>query len=145
MTNLMIPITLVHQYVKSFDMLRVNKTLTKVLITDDFISPYSYAYGLQQLVDALRLIKTVLELALCGKTCDNNGARILAGYLNWNKTLSALHLIRSDISDAGATALADVLWTNTTLKVLDLWKNPGIGNLGALSLCEALAHTGILR
>ena len=80
----------------------------------------------------------LLELTFCGNTWDNNGARVLAGYLKRNKTLSALRLSYSDIGNTGATALAEVLWTNTTLDGLDLRINPSIGDSSVMSLCEAL-------
>ena len=118
-------------------MLCVNKTLTRVLITNNFISEY----GVQQLIDALQVNTMLLELTFCGNTWDNNGARVLAGYLKRNKTNKrnkALRLSYSDIGDAGATALAEVLWTNTTLDGLDLQINPSIGDSSVMSLCEAL-------
>ncbi|XP_022809551.1 NACHT, LRR and PYD domains-containing protein 3-like [Stylophora pistillata] len=130
-----------HYIVSLANMLQVNKTLTTVFLPAScFVSGYS----VQLLVDALMVNTTLLHLYLGGSAWGNDGARILVGYLKRNKTLSALHLNWSDIDDAGATALAEVLWTNTTLTVLDLCQNPGIGNPGAMSLCEALKVNKIL-
>ena len=117
------------------NMLRVNKTLTLVhFMTNGIVS----AHGVQQLADSLMDSKTLNDLLLSGNAWGNDTVRILAGYLKRSVSLSSFHLIDSDIGDAGATALAEVLRTNTTLKSMDLHKNPGIGNPSVMSLCEAL-------
>ena len=117
------------------NILRVNKTLTSVdFLTNGIVS----AHGVQQLADSLMDSKTLNDLLLSGNAWGNDTVRILAGYLKRSVSLSSFHLIDSDIGDAGATALAEVLRTNTTLKRMDLRKNPGIGNPSVMSLCEAL-------
>ena len=117
------------------NILRVNKTLTLVhFMTNGIVS----AHGVQQLADSLMDSKTLNDLLLSGNAWGNDTVRILAGYLKRSVSLSSFHLIASDIGDAGATALAEVLRTNTTLKSMDLQKNPGIGNPSVMSLCEAL-------
>ena len=117
------------------NMLQVNKTLAAVTIrTFGFVS----AQGVQRLADSLIDNKTIYDLTFCGETWDNDSARILAGYLNRSESLSSLNLNFGDIGEAGATALAEVLRTNTTLNCLDLYRNPGIGNASIMSLCEAL-------
>ena len=117
------------------NILRVNKTLTLVhFMTNGIVS----AHGVQQLADSLMDSKTLNDLLLSGNAWGNDTVSILAGYLKRSVSLSSFHLIVSDIGDAGATALAEVLRTNTTLKRMDLHKNPGIGNPSVMSLCEAL-------
>ena len=117
------------------NILRVNKTLTLVhFMTNGIVS----AHGVQQLADSLMDSKTLNDLLLSGNAWGNDTVRILAGYLKRSVSLSSFHLIVSDIGDAGATALAEVLRTNTTLNSLGLWNNPGIGNPSVMSLCEAL-------
>ena len=117
------------------NILRVNKTLTLVqFITNGIVS----AHGVQQLADSLMDSKTLNDLLLSGNAWGNDTVRILAGYLKRSVSLSSFHLNDSDIGDAGATALAEVLRTNTTLNSLGLCNNPGIGNPSVISLCEAL-------
>ena len=117
------------------NMLRVNKTLTAVeCVTNGFVS----AHNVQQLADALMVNKTLKYFIFGGNAWGNDAVRILAGYLKRSVSLSSFHLIVSDIGDAGATALAEVLRTNTTLNSLGLCNNPGIGNPSVMSLCEAL-------
>ena len=117
------------------NLLRVNKTLTTVkCMTNDFVS----AHNVQQLADSLMVNKTVNYLMFGGNAWGNDAVRILAGYMKRSESLSSLHLNCSDIGDAGATALAEVLRTNTTLNCLGLYNNPGIGNPSVISLCEAL-------
>ena len=117
------------------NMLRVNKTLTLVhFMTNGIVS----AHGVQQLADSLMDSKTLNDLLLSGNAWGNDTVRILAGYLKRSVSLSSFHLNVSDIGDAGATALAEVLRTNTTLNSLGLCKNPGISDPSVISLCEAL-------
>ena len=117
------------------NILRVNKTLTLVhFMTNGFVS----AHTVQQLADSLMVNKTLNYLMLRGNAWGNDAVRILAGYMKRSESLSSLDLNYSDIGDAGATALAEVLRTNTTLNSLGLCNNPGIGNPSVMSLCEAL-------
>ena len=117
------------------NILRVNKTLTLVhCMTNGIVS----AHTVQQLADSLMVNKTLNYLMFMGNAWDNDAVRILAGYMKRSESLSSLKLNDSDIGDAGATALAEVLRTSTTLNSLGLWNNPGIGNPSVTSLCEAL-------
>ena len=118
------------------NMLQVNKTLTKVRIdAEGFFS----AHTVQQLADSLMVNKTLNYLTFRGLNAwGNDAVRILADYLKRSESLSSLNLSFGDIGDAGATALAEVLRTNTTLNSLGLCNNPGIGNPSVMSLCEAL-------
>ena len=137
LTHLLIPFSTIgdQDIVSLANMLRVNKTLTTVrLITNGFVS----AHNVQQLADSLMVNKTLNYLMFWGNAWGNDAVRILAGYMKRSESLSSLNLNCSDIGDAGATALAEVLRTNTTLNTLGLCKNPGIGNPSVMSLCEAL-------
>ena len=117
------------------NILRVNKTLTLVLfMTNGFVS----AHTVQQLADSLMVNKTLNYLMLRGNAWGNDAVRILTGYMKRSESLGSLNLSCSDVGDAGATVLADVLRTNTTLNSLGLCNNPGIGNPSVISLCEAL-------
>ena len=117
------------------NMLQVNKTLTSVGIDINF---FFSAHAVQQLADSLMDNKTLNDLLLSGNPWGNDTVRILTGYMKRSESLSSLNLRCSDIGDAGATALAEVLRTNTTLNSLGLCYNPGIGNPSVMSLCEAL-------
>ncbi|XP_022783473.1 NLR family CARD domain-containing protein 3-like isoform X1 [Stylophora pistillata] len=133
--QILVPFLRDHFLVFMANMLQVNKTLTKVVILNfRFFS----THDVQQLSDSLMVNTTLYDLQITGNGWGNNAARILAGYLKKSKTLGVLGLFIGDIGDEGATALAEVLRTNTTLNSLCLAGNPGIGNLGAISLCEAL-------
>ena len=117
------------------NMLRVNKTLTTVkCMTNGFVG----AHNVQQLADSLMVNKTLNDLMFSGNAWGNDAVRILADYLKRSESSSSLNLHFGDIGDAGATALAEVLRTNTTLNSLGLCNNPGIGNPSVMSLCEAL-------
>ena len=137
LTSLFIPFPLMgdQDIVSLANMLQVNKTLTTIrIITKGFVS----AHTLQQLADSLMVNKTVNDLMFGGNAWGNDTVRILAGYMKRSESLSSLHLNCSDVGDVGATALAEVLRTNTTLNSLGLCDNPGIGNPSVMSLCEAL-------
>ena len=132
---IMVPVLGDQSIVSLTNMLQVNKTLTTVRIdAEGFFS----AHTVQQLADSLMVNKTLNYLTFMGNAWDNDAVRILAGYMKRSESLSSLNLNCSDIGDAGATALAEVLRTNTTLNSLGLWNNPGIGNPSVMSLCEAL-------
>ena len=137
LTNLAIPLPFFgDRYIVSLaNMLQVNKTLAAVTImTFGFVS----AQGVQQLADSLINNKTIYDLLFYGSAWGDDSARILASYLKRSESLSSLTLDFCDIGDAGATALAEVLRTNTTLNSLGLCDNPGIGNPSVMSLCDAL-------
>ena len=137
LTHLLIPFPLIgdQDIVSLANMLRVNKTLTTVRITTKgFVS----AHNVQQLADSLMVNKTVNDLMFLGNAWGNDAVRILAGYMKRSESLSSLSLNCSDIGDAGAKALAAVLWTNNSLNSLNLCNNPGIGNPSVMSLCKVL-------
>ena len=137
LTHLLIPFSTIgdQDIVSLANMLRVNKTLTTVRLT---ANGFVRAHNVQQLADSLMVNKTVNYLMFGGNAWGNDAVRILTGYMKRSESLSSLNLRCSDIGDAGATALAEVLRTNTTLNSLGLCYNPGIGNPSVMSLCEAL-------
>ena len=132
---IMVPVMGDQSIVSLANMLQVNKTLTTVRIdAEGFFS----AHTVQQLADSLMVNKTLNCLMFMGNAWGNDAVRILAGYMKRSESLSSLYLNCGDIGDAGATALAEVLRTSTTLNSLGLLNNPGIGNPSVISLCEAL-------
>ena len=71
------------------------------------------------------------------------GAVALAQALHHNSTLKVLPLSNYRISDAGAEALAQALHHNSTLEWLDL-PNNSISGAGALALAQGLHHNSTL-
>ena len=133
--SIMVPFLGDQSIVSLANMLQVNKTLTTVKID---IGGFVSAHTVQQLADSLMVNKTLNCLMFMGNAWDNDAVRILTGYMKRSESLSSLDLNYSDIGDAGATALAEILRTSTTLNSLGLSNNPGIGNPSVISLCEAL-------
>ena len=82
---------------------------------------------------------SLVTLDLTGSTIDNEGATALADMLHTNTTLKTLKLSINNIGNEGATALVGMLHTNTTLETLNLGGNT-IGPEGATALAGML-HT----
>ena len=72
------------------------------------------------------------------------GATALAQALHHNSTLKTLNLSHNNISDAGATDLAQALRHNSTLEKLYLSHN-NISDAGATDLAQALHHNSTLE
>ena len=81
-------------------------------------------------------IKETLELYF--NNISDAGATSLAQALHHNSTLEVLYLSSNNISDVGATDLAQALHHNSTLKRLDLHGNDGIGEEGTRQVVQAL-------
>ena len=77
-------------------------------------------------------------LDLSNNNISDAGATALAQALHHNSTLKELYLYNNNISDAGATNLAQALHHNSTLKKLNLIGNDGIGEEGTRQLVQAL-------
>ena len=77
-------------------------------------------------------------LDLSHNNISDVGATDLAQALHHNSTLKELYLSHNNISDAGATALAQALHHNSTLNILILHGNDGIGEEGSRQLVQAL-------
>ena len=71
------------------------------------------------------------------------GAVALAQALHHNSTLEWLDLSNNSVSDAGAVALAQALHHNSTLEWLDL-SNNSVSDAGAVALAQALHHNSTL-
>ena len=84
------------------------------------------------------------DLDLSSWNISDAGATSLAQALHHNSTLKELNLHSNNISDAGATSLAQALHHNSTLKVLDLCYN-NISDAGATDLAQALHHNSTLK
>ena len=87
-------------------------------------------------------IKETLELYF--NNISDAGATTLAQALHHNSTVKELHLSHNNISDVGATALAQALHHNSTLKSLNLCNN-SISDAGATALAQALHHNSTLN
>lgn len=86
------------------------------------------------IVKELMVNKQCTELSLNSNNITQRGASILAEGLRRNKTLISLKLNGNQLSDKGVTALAKSLETaNQTLETLDLGSND-ITDQGAISL-----------
>ena len=72
------------------------------------------------------------------------GAVALAQALHHNTTMTVLKLSENSIGDVGAVALAQALHHNSTLKMLYLSKN-SISDAGAVALAHALHHNSTLK
>ena len=71
----------------------------------------------------------------------------LSKALEINRTLNELSLVKSNlrVNEANGQALANMLKTNRSLLVLNLAKNPEIGNQGAMCLAEGLKMNSTLK
>jgi Ran GTPase-activating protein (RanGAP) involved in mRNA processing and transport len=91
---------------------------------------------------------SLTELNLDNNAFSDNGAKELAAALKTNTALETLSLTECDIGkygcSAGASALADALAVNRTLRSLDLYGNP-LGEVGAKLLASALPYNRSLR
>ncbi|XP_066025397.1 NLR family CARD domain-containing protein 3-like [Pocillopora verrucosa] len=85
----------------------------------------------------LKSNETVTEFVLCRLSQD--GASALAECLKYNKSLKILDWRSIEMGDDGATALAECLKYNTSLTELNLDQND-IGNDGAAALAECLKY-----
>ena len=74
---------------------------------------------------------------------SNAGAVALAQALRQNSTLNGLNLSNNSISNAGAVALGQALCCNSTLEELHL-SNNSISDAGAVALGQALHHNSTL-
>ena len=88
--------------------------------------------------------RTLQELDLHNNQISDKGATALAQALEGNTTLQILYLGDNKISDKGATALAQALEGNTTLQKLYLYNNQ-ISDKGATALAQALEGNTTLR
>jgi len=92
--------------------------------------------GALHLATSLRYNTTLQKLNLTRNDITDNGATYLGNALKYNTGLQALNLTRNDITD-GVKKLAEGLFNNTSLKILDLSYNK-IGDIGALHLANSL-------
>ena len=86
----------------------------------------------------------ISDLRLAQNNISDAGATALAQALHHNSTLKELNLSYNNISDVGATALAQALHHNSTLKELNLSHN-NISDVGPTALAQALHHNSTLE
>jgi Ran GTPase-activating protein (RanGAP) involved in mRNA processing and transport len=115
------------------DMLKVNKTITELNLSDNDIG----IDGAKALAAMLEKNNTITELCLFRNNIKDDGAKALAGMLEKNNTITELNLSSNNIEIDGAKAIADALKVNKTITTLDLSYN-NIGDDGAKALAEAL-------
>ena len=84
------------------------------------------------------------DLTLYKYNISDAGATALAQALHRNSTLNTLSLSHNNISDVGATVLAQALHRNSTLNTLSLSHN-NISDVGATALAQALHHNSTLN
>ena len=85
------------------------------------------------------LIENLKYLLLpCHQITHGEGAELLAGGLEENKSLVKVDLSGNNINTNGAAALGSMLEINNTLEVLNLSNNKLIGTEGALRLISSL-------
>ncbi|KJE92684.1 hypothetical protein CAOG_009694 [Capsaspora owczarzaki ATCC 30864] len=87
---------------------------------------------------------TLTRLVLENMLAGDAGATAIAEALKVNKSLRKLCLTLNQIGDAGAQAIAKALQVNTTLTNLLLWRNQ-IGDAGAQAIAEALKVNTTLK
>ena len=122
-------------------------TLEHIELTDCYIGPEEA----QHLAQALRVNTSVKTLKLNGNhQLDGEGAKALAEMLGGNvaessgtvnTTLEHVELSNCDIGRVEAQHLAQALCVNTSVKTLDLSRNP-LGDEGAKALAEMLGGNG---
>ena len=86
----------------------------------------------------------ISRLYLHNNNISDVGATDLAQALHHNSTLKELILSSNNISDVGATDLAQALHYNSTLNELNL-NNNSISDVGATALAQALHHNSTLK
>ena len=110
---------------------RAMEGLSDVELSDLQLSGSSMA----ALTHALSAFTTVTHLSISGCALGNDGVRHLSSMLR-NSTLASLVLQSNAIGNAGVSALAEVLATNTGLRTLDLQRNH-VKCQGAIALAAA--------
>ena len=108
------------------------------------------AHGLLELARAIHVNSTLQKKTLEGLRCTVNGddeakdfAQLLLEYPQVEGRYEH-EIMFSLIGDAGALALAQALYHNSTLKELDL-SNNSISDAGAVTLAQALHHNSTLK
>eukprot|EP00457_Paulinella_chromatophora_P000280 gb/GEZN01000280.1/.p1 GENE.gb/GEZN01000280.1/~~gb/GEZN01000280.1/.p1 ORF type:complete len:1722 (-),score=262.54 gb/GEZN01000280.1/:13-5178(-) len=111
--------------------LKINTSL-QVLRVSEHIGPE----GLQHIMQLLHDNKTLTTLSICSSTVGP-GANHIAAMLKVNTTLHLLDLSQCDLADAGATAVADGLSFNSSVRELSLVGN-SIGAEGMVQIARSL-------
>ncbi|XP_065900939.1 protein NLRC3-like [Dysidea avara] len=79
-----------------------------------------------------------------GTTIGEDGATAIAQAITNNKTLKKLIIIKCEITSTGATAIANSLLHNTSLEELDMSGN-AIGQDGATTIAQAITNNKTLK
>jgi Leucine Rich repeat len=95
--------------------------------------------GLTSLADALKANTGLTEIHLDKNSIGDDGAAILATALTSNTSLATLDLSNNSIGNEGASALRSALLeANTTVKSLDLARNPVVSSAAVLSSIDEI-------
>lgn len=98
--------------------------------------------NIRRMSRALHDNHTLTELGLCGCRLSDAAGMALGRMLQYNTTLSRLHLAENpDLGDRGFVAIATGLQYNSKLRVLDLAENPGVTSRGYQALLDTLRHS----
>ncbi len=103
-----------------FGALRTNTMLKELVLTENRITHKALKTLVKVLTDHNNTLE-VLDLSRC--EIGDEGSRLLAGVLLFNRSLRCLDLSDANIRDDGATALSHALRCNTSLVSLGLVGN----------------------
>lgn len=112
------------------NLLDVFKIVAEGLVSNTAITVVNFNF------DAEEVSFNVSGEAISG--IGSEGAKILAGVLNYNKVIEEVDLQCNSVGDKGAEAFAEMLKGNDTLKILDLCFHNNITSIGFIALAEAL-------
>eukprot|EP00930_Biecheleria_cincta_P064717 TRINITY_DN50358_c0_g1_i1.p1 TRINITY_DN50358_c0_g1~~TRINITY_DN50358_c0_g1_i1.p1 ORF type:complete len:220 (-),score=53.10 TRINITY_DN50358_c0_g1_i1:25-684(-) len=99
--------------------------------------------GALRLAEALEKNETVTDCYLDGNCITDAAVGKLAKILQSHKTLRTFSLYKNNVSDAGASLLADAI-TTSSLETLDLRENK-VGDDGAQAFAQALQNGSRIR
>ncbi|KAF0688369.1 Aste57867_19989 [Aphanomyces stellatus] len=120
--------------------LRVNHTIRHLALPQNDMD-YTCA---SKLADILRVNDTLDSLDLSQNPLGSAAMCCVAKALHANVPLVDLNVSDTGLGDKGCVALADALVRNTTLRTLDLTKNPDVHELGCVHLVAALERNATL-
>jgi Ran GTPase-activating protein (RanGAP) involved in mRNA processing and transport len=119
------------------DMLRVNKTLTRL----DFSSNSTRCAGATQIAGALPFNSTLRDLKLGSNGIRDDGAARLAEAIARNRSITALGIGHNSIGPEGGVSIAEAVGRNPLIEALDLASN-AMGAAAARALGATIASEG---
>ena len=136
------------------EMLKVNKTLTMVDLSDNEIGAYAKnndgrapwipsPEGPAALADGLKANSTVQQLHAQNNGLGPEGAKSFGSMLEHNNTLTLLDVSGNNMGAEGAASLAEGLKANTGVQQLDASSN-SLGPEGAKALAASIAENSTI-